>query len=85
MAPFFTIQTAAMDGETDLKTRVIPGPCHGLTSAQLLNIKVCNFTLLHTHSPYDFKLIFALFEKKFVKCSLMFAPVAGDDRMSRAG
>ncbi|XP_024378284.1 phospholipid-transporting ATPase 2 isoform X3 [Physcomitrium patens] len=33
------IETAAMDGETDLKTRVIPGPCHGLTSAQLLNIK----------------------------------------------
>lgn len=33
------IETSAMDGETDLKTRVIPKPCAGLTSEQLLNLK----------------------------------------------
>lgn len=32
-----------MDGETDLKTRVIPKPCAGLTSAQLLDLKVRGF------------------------------------------
>ena len=31
-----------MDGETDLKTRVIPKSCAGLTTEQLLNLKVCD-------------------------------------------
>ncbi|BBM97303.1 hypothetical protein Mp_1g04630 [Marchantia polymorpha subsp. ruderalis] len=33
------VETAAMDGETDLKTRVVPPPCIGLTSDLLHKIK----------------------------------------------
>ncbi|KAL0908998.1 hypothetical protein M5K25_023517 [Dendrobium thyrsiflorum] len=33
------VETSALDGETDLKTRVIPSACIGLASEQLLKIK----------------------------------------------
>jgi len=33
------IETSALDGETDLKTRVVPASCSGFTSEQLLMVK----------------------------------------------
>jgi len=44
------VETAALDGETDLKTRVIPPPCVGLESDQLHKLKVYIIYFLFTFS-----------------------------------
>jgi phospholipid-translocating ATPase len=38
------LETSALDGETDLKTRVAPLPCIGLNSELLLKLKVSHFS-----------------------------------------
>lgn len=40
LMPLLHSQTAALDGETDLKTRVIPSACMGLAPELLHKIKV---------------------------------------------
>lgn len=42
------LQTAALDGETDLKTRIIPSICADLSSEQLGKIKVSLSVLVHS-------------------------------------
>lgn len=51
----FHVQTAALDGETDLKTRLIPSACMGIASELLHRIKERLFyILIQLLYVYDF-------------------------------
>lgn len=55
---YFILQTAALDGETDLKTRVVASACMGIDSELLHKIKVkCNFFTLKRNNQLVFVLV----------------------------